>query len=118
MRRNEFARFNDGYAYVYREKARRNDFNAKENARDVGDLDFVCKLAFEEMSKRQQDQEFANQQGFTLSMKIRTRFVPMVDSKCKVVINDYLYDISDLDKTRTELYLYLEEVRRLDTARD
>lgn len=118
MAQTNFARLNDGYAYVYREKARRNDFNAKGNARELDDLDPVCKLAFEEMSKRQQDQEFANQQGFSLSMKIRTRYVPIVDSKCKVVINGYLYDIADLDKTRTELYLYLEEVRQLDTARN
>lgn len=118
MRTNNFARFNDGYAYVYKEKGRRNDFNAKENPRVVDDLDFVCKLAFEEMSKRQQDQEFANQQGFSLSMKIRTRYVSTVNSKCKVVINGFLYDIADLDKTRTELYLYLEEVRQLDTARN
>ena len=114
MRPNNFARLNDGVAYVYREKPRRTDFSAKKNVRELDDLDFVCKLAFEEMSKRQQDQEFANQNGFSLSMKIRTRFVANVDSKCKVVINGFLYDIADIDKTRTELYLYLEEVREID----
>lgn len=115
MRPTEFARLNDGVAYIYREKARRNDFNAKENARDLDDLDFVCKLCFEEMSKRQQDQEFANQQGFSLSMKIRTRAVPAVNSKCKVVIGNRLYDVADLDRTKTDIFLYLEEVRELDT---
>ena len=111
----EFARLNDGIAYVYREKKKQTDFNAKINVRKVDDLDFVCKLAFEEMSKRQQDLEFASQNGFSLSVKIRTRFVPNVNAKCKVIINDYLYDIYDMDKTRTELYLYLQEVRKLDT---
>lgn len=115
MRQTEFALLNDGVAYVYREKVRRTDFNAKKNTRTIDDLDFVCKLAFEEMSKRQQDLEFASQNGYSLSVKIRTRFVPKVDSKCKVVINDFLYDIYDMDKTRTELYLYLQEVRQIDT---
>lgn len=113
--RNEFARLNDGVAYVYREKKRQTDFNAKLNAKELAHLDFVYKLAFEEMSKRQQDLEFASQNGFSLSVKIRTRYVPNVTTKCKVVINDYLYDIYDMDKTRTELYLYLQEVRKLDT---
>lgn len=115
MKPSNFARLNDGFAFVYREKPRNTDFNAKKNVRGLDDLDFVCKLAFEEMSKRQQDQEFANQNGHTLSMKIRTRFFGGVDSKCKVVINGYLYDIYDIDKQRTVLYLYLQEVRKLDT---
>lgn len=113
--RNEFPKLNDGVAYVYREKKKQTDFNAKINARGIDDLDFVCKLAFEEMSKRQQDVEFANQNGFSLSVKIRTRFVPTVNSKCKVIIGNILYDIYDIDKTRTELYLYLQEVRQIDT---
>lgn len=115
MRQTEFARLNDGVAYIYREKKRETDFNAKLNARKLEHLDYVCKLAFEELSKRQQDVEFASQNGFSLSVKIRTRFVPNVTTKCKVVINDYLYDIYDMDKTKTELYLYLQEVRKLDT---
>ena len=113
--RNDFARLNDGVAYIYREKKRQTDFNAKINARKTDDLEFICKLAYEEMSKRQQDMEFASQNGFSLSVKIRTRVVPYVNTKCKVVINDFLYDIYDMDKTRTDLYLYLQEVRQLDT---
>lgn len=110
---NNFPKFNDGVASVYTETARRNTF--KENARNLDDLVFVCKLDFEELSKREQDQEFANQNGYSLSMKIRTRYIKGVNNKCKVVINNTLYDIYDIDKTRTELYLYLEEVRQLDT---
>lgn len=110
-----FQRFNDGVVSVYTENARRSNFGAKENARGLEDLTFVCKLDFEEMSKRQQDQEFAQQNGHTLTLKIHTRLVPMVDSSCKVVIGGTLYDIYDIDKTRTDLYLYLEEVRKFDT---
>lgn len=110
-----FPKFNDGVASVYREKQRSTGFNAKINAKGLDDLDFVCKLDFEQMSKREQDQEFANQNGHSLSMKIRTRYVNIVDNKCKVVIDGTLYDVYDIDKTRTELYMYLEEVRKIVT---
>lgn len=112
---SNFARFNDGVANIYRDIAKRSTFAAKENTRSLDDLEFVCKMDFEELSKRQQDQEFAEQNGFSLSMKIRTRLAPGIDSKCKVVIGDTLYDVSYLDKTKTEAFLYLEEVRKLDS---
>lgn len=110
-----FPKFNDGVVNVYREKERSTSFNAKVNAKGIDDLDFVCKLDYEQMSKREQDIEFANQSGHSLSMKIRTRYVGMVDNKCKVIIDSTLYDVYDIDKTRTELYLYLEEARKIVT---
>lgn len=111
----KFPRFNDGVANLYREKERSTGFNAKVNTKAIDDLEFICKLDFEQMSKREQDQEFANQSGHSLSMKIRTRYVSVVDNKCKVIIDNTLYDIYDVDKTRTELYLYLEEERKIVT---
>lgn len=115
QKQSNFTRFNDGVALIYRDNAERTTFGAKTNTRGVEDMTFVVKLAFEELSKRQQDQEFAEQAGFSLSMKIRTRLVAGVDSKCKAVIGKTLYDISYLDKGRGELFLYLEEVRQLDS---
>lgn len=114
-KQSNFARYNDGVANIYRDKSKRTEFGAKENARILDDLDFICKLDFEELSKRQQDQEFAEQNGFSLSMKIRTRLAPGLESKCKVVIGDTLYAVSYLDKTRTDAFLYLEEVRKIDS---
>lgn len=105
-----FPKFNDGVAKIYREKPRITDFAAKKNTKLIDDLDFICKVDFEQMSKREQDQEFASQNGHSLNMKIRSRYIPIVDNKCKVIIDNTLYDIYDLDKTRTEMYLYLEEV--------
>lgn len=113
--RNNFARYNDGVVRIYRDIAERSTFGAKKNTRELADLEFIAKLDYEEMSKRQQDQEFAEQNGFSLSMKIHTRLAPNIDSKCKAVIGDTLYDISYLDKTRTDLFLYLEEVRNIDS---
>lgn len=111
----KFSTYNDGVVRIYREKERRNDFNAKKNVSLLDDMTFICKLDFAEASKREQDLEFADQHGFSLTMKIKTRFVKEVDNKCKAVIDGYLYDVSHIDKTRTEQWLYLEGVKPLDS---
>jgi hypothetical protein len=41
--------------------------------------------------------------------------VPGVDNKCKAVIDGYLYDVRYIDKSRTEMWLYMEGVKQLDT---
>ena len=111
----KFSKYNDGIISIYREKPRRTDFSAKQNVSIYDDMDFIVKLAFEESSKREQDMEFAEQLGFALSMKVKTRYVNGVDNKCKAVIDGYLYDVSYIDKTRTEMWLYLEGVKSIDT---
>lgn len=105
--------FNDGVASIYREKDRKTDFAAKRNVASLEDMDFVVKLAYQESSKRQQDMEFAEQSGFSLSLKVKTRYVPSVKTKLKAVIDGYLYDIRYVDKAGREMYLYLEGVRSL-----
>ena len=77
------------------------------------DMTLISKLSFAVQSKRQQDMEFAEQQGFSLALKIKTRFIKGVDNKCKAVIDNYLYDVSYVDATRTELYFYLQGVGEL-----
>lgn len=115
MRKKQAKRYNDGVVHIYREKGRRSNFNAKQNVSVLGDMDFIVKLAYEELSKREQDLEFAEQNDFSLSLKIKTRFVDGVDNKCKAVINGWLYDVKYTDKTKTDIYLYLEEVRKIDS---
>lgn len=114
MQKRKFSTYNDGVVHIYREKERRNDFNAKKNVSLLDDMTFICKLDFAEASKREQDLQFAEQNGFSLTMKIKTRFVKEVDNKCKAVIDGYLYDVSYIDKTRTEMFLYMEGVKLLD----
>lgn len=111
----KFSRFNDGVASIYREKPKRTDFNAKKNVSSLEDMDFIVRLDFEEASRREQDLEFAERSGFSLTLKIKTRAVPGVDNMCKAVIDGYLYDVRYTDKTRTEMWLYLEGVRKLAT---
>lgn len=108
--------FNDGVVSIYREKDRKTDFNAKRNVTTLADMDLIVKLAYQEASKRAQDLEFAEQSGFQLSMKIKTRYVPSVRSKMKAVIGDYLYDISYTDKAGLEMFLYLQGIREIEGA--
>ena len=113
MQKNKFSRFNDGVVSIYRDKERMTDFNARRNATTLDDMDFIAKLDYEEMSKREQDLDFAEKMDFSLSMKVKTRFVKSVDNKCKAVIDGYLYYISYLDKTKTEMFLYMEQIRKV-----
>lgn len=113
MNKGKFSRYNDGVVRIYREKERRTDFSAKINVSALDDMDFVAKLDFEETAKREQDLQFAEQNDFTLNMKIKTRHLKTVDNKCKAVIDGYLYDVSYVDKSRTEMWLYLEGIKKV-----
>lgn len=106
-------RFNDGVLTVYREKERRTDFSAKRNVSGLDDLEPVAKLDYGEASKRQEDVEFAEQSGFRLSLKVRTRYLREVKPKMKVVIDGYLYDIAYVDKNGATMFLFCEGVRSL-----
>lgn len=116
QQRPKFAQYNDGVVLIYRDTDRRSNFGAKLNVATIDDLQFIAKLAYAEQSKRQQDVEFAQQQSFSLDLKIKTRFIKGVDNKCKAVIDGYLYDIDYVDATKTELYLYMQGVGNLAAA--
>lgn len=107
--------FNDGVVAIYKEKDRKTDFGAKRNASTLDDLEPVVSLAFEESSKRAQDLEFAEQSGFSLSLKVKTRYRQEVKTKMKAVIDGYLYDIAnvDTDRRKLEMFLFLEGVREI-----
>ena len=112
---NNFSRYNDGVVRLYREKERKSDFNAKRNVATLDDMEFIVRLDFEESAKREQDITFAEQNSFSLTLKIKTRLAKNVDNKCKAVINGYLYDVQYIDKTKTEMFLFLEGVKAIDS---
>ena len=114
----QFARYNDGVVQIYREKGNKSNFGARINPASLADLDFVAKLAFAEMSKRQQDLEFAESMQFSLDLKVKTRYIKGVDNKCKAVIDGFLYGISYIDMTRTEMYIYLEAIDKVERGDD
>lgn len=115
MNKPKFKKYNDGVVRIYCAKAKQTDFNAKRNVSALDDLEFVVRLDYGESSRREQDFEFAEQNGFSLTLKINTRAVPEVDNKCKAVIGDYLYDIHLVDRDRTDMWLYMEGVSKLAT---
>ena len=110
----KFRQLNDGVVSIYRDTSERTTFAARNNTLTRYSFTFVVKLDFDVMSKRVQDQQFAEQNGFTLSMKIHTRSVKGVDNKCKAVIDGMLYDVAYIDKAHGDAYLYLEGVRAID----
>ena len=116
MQKSKFSRYNDGVVYIYREEeGRKTDFSAKKNVKALEDMEYIVKLTFEEALKREQDIEFAQQNGFTLALKIKTRLCNEVDNKCKAVIDGYLYDVSylDIDRRKAEMWLYLQGVKEI-----
>ena len=113
-RRKELPSYCDGVMEVFREKPRSSSFGAKENVWSVEDMELVSCFAFSEEAKRERDFEFAEQRGFTLSLKVKTHLAKGPDSDCKAVIDGLLYDISHIDKSRTEMFFYLEGGRPVE----
>lgn len=109
--------YNDGVVRFYKEKEQTNGFAAKINVSGIEDLEEIVKLNYSEQSRRTQDLEFADQNGFSLNLKIKTPYYPGINNKSKAVINNYLYDVKyvDTDRAKKELYAYLEGVKTLDT---
>ena len=113
--KSRFSRYNDGMLYVCGQRQQDTDFSAVKNARSMKDLNKILKLAYEEKSKRDEDIQFAESIGRSLSMKVKTRSHEKVDSTKKITIGDKLYSIINIDHDRTtkEMYLYLEEERTI-----
>lgn len=106
---------NDGFIDCYKLKDTKTDFNAPKNAKKLSDMSLIVSLAYEEMSKRDQDLEFAETIGRQLSLKVKTHLYEDVNKSHKVVLNGSLYDIIKLDYSRKEnvMYFYLEEIRKI-----
>ena len=61
------------------------------------------------------DLSFVESLGRELSLKVKTRLMDGVSKKCKVAIDDRLFDVIYIDYSKKEnlMYFYLEEVRRI-----
>ncbi len=116
--KKRFQTYNDGFLYVCTSRMTESDFNAVRNATQETELTKLLKLAYTELSKRDEDMDFAESQGRTLSLKVKTRFHPLVNKMLMVLIEDTLYSIVKLDPDREkrEMYFYLEEVRKIERA--
>ena len=112
--------YNDGICQIVLSKGNRvSDFAARENDRLKEDFEVIYTLPFAEMSRREQDLEFCDALGRSLTLKIKTRLVSDIKSNHNVIIlyanKSVLYSIinADPDRKNDELYLYMEEVREL-----
>lgn len=116
MLKKKINSYNDGVIGIYSEKSTLiNDFNAKTNARTINDYDFIMNLCFSEETKRQEDFLFAEAMGKKLTLKVKTPLVEGIETKHKVILNNYVYDIINIDpnKKNKDLYFYLEGGREL-----
>ncbi len=106
---------NDGFALLYKPKEQETDFSAAISPKNMDDLIHFVDMAYQEQYKREQDYEFADSIGHSLSLKIRTLLYDQITKEYKVVINDILYNILKIDHSREErvMYLYLEEERKI-----
>jgi SPP1 family predicted phage head-tail adaptor len=104
--------FNDGYL-IYGHKQTQRTATGKR----IGEV-FTeeGKLAFKEMSCRDQDYQMANIMGASLDRKVKTLYPPSFRSinknKLKVVISNIEYDVITVDSDGRYLYFYLQEVRK------
>lgn len=108
----------DGVLGVYKARDMKTAFGARRNIEKKSDMEFVCSLCYSSQSIREQDYEFAERADFKLALKVRTPRFDLVKSDCLALIGAMLFDVSHIDTTTTEMYLYLEEVGEIDLERD
>lgn len=116
MKTRRKSTFNDGFIKIYSSNEEYSKFGAKKNAKSLEDLNYIIKLAYEESYRRQQDLDFAEASGRTLSLKVKTRCYKGIQTDYKVVIDGCLYDIIDIDMDRynQEMFFYLEYVKEVN----
>ena len=115
MRSRRRSNFIDGFINVYQPNEKTTNFGAKKNVKTLDDLTFIVKLAFEEQYRRHEDLEFAEANNRTLSLKVKTRLYKGVQTNHKVIVDNVLYDIIDIDidKFNQEMFIYLEYVKEV-----
>lgn len=107
---------NDGFIQYGVKETKRS-----ERGKRIGD-EFIPhgKLAYEEMSCRDQDYQMAQIMSKSLDLKIRTLYPPSLKkvnkSKLVVVIDGVEFDVikCDVDRGKRYLYFYLQEVGILE----
>ena len=114
-KRHKFHKFNEGVVKIYRDNTTNSSFGAKKNSTKLSDMEYLGKLDYYQQTCRQEDLEYCEQLGFSLSLKIKTHLKKDVKIKHKAVINNTLYTINFINHSKKAMYLYLERVRELET---
>jgi SPP1 family predicted phage head-tail adaptor len=102
--------FNDGYLVYGHKQTQRSNTGKRIGEVFTGE----GKLAFKEMSLRDQDYQMAGIMGVSLDRKVKTLYPPSFrtinKNKLKVVISNIEYDVITVDSDGMYLYFYLQEV--------
>jgi len=109
--------YRDGYVkFVRHKETSASSFGAFTNTRGAADYDVIVTLAYDRMTIRERDYEFAESIDKTLNLKIRCPYRPEVNSKLQAVIGDMLYDVYQVDPdiNGMKMFVYLQENRRLE----
>lgn len=108
--------YRDGYvAFVQPLGSNISSFGAKKNTRTKADVSQVVVLAYDRMTHRQQDLEFAYSADKSLDMKIRCPYHPNVSTKLQAIIETTLYDVYEVDPdiNNMQMFVYMQENRKL-----
>lgn len=110
--------YRDGYVkFVQHKESAASTFGAFTNTRSAADYDVIVRLAYDRMTIREQDHEFAESIDKTLNLKIRCPYRSEVNSKLQAVIGDMLYDVYQVDPdiNGMKMFVYMQENRRLES---
>ena len=108
--------YRDGYVrFVKPLGSNISSFGAPKNTRTESDVEEVVTLAYDGMTHRQRDLEFAYNTDRTLDLKIRCPYHPEVNTKLQAIVNEVLYDVYEVDPdvNGMQMYVYMQENRKL-----
>lgn len=108
--------YRDGYVRFVRPLVTNiSSFNAPKNTRSQNDVETVVTLAYDRMTHRQRDLEFAYDMDRTLDLKVRCPYHPDVNTKLQAIVEDTLYDVYEVDPDINGMwmYVYMQENRTL-----
>lgn len=105
----------DGYCDIYEDVPVRNTLGAKVNEGNL--VAVFTRCPYKEAYCRQSDIEFANQNGYSLALKVKIHGCPSLPKlkKYKMKIDNYLYHVHKIDYGREDAFFYLELVREVTT---
>lgn len=108
--------YRDGYVkFVTPEETNVSSFAAPKNTRSESDTVGVVTLAYDRMTARQQDLDFAYSRNRTLDLKIRCPYHPHVTVLLQAIIGRTLYDVYEVDPdvNNMRMFVYMQENRKL-----
>lgn len=113
--KKQLKRYNDGYLTVYEASKEKSSFSAVLNTENIDKMKKIVKLAYAERSRRGEDIEWAQARDRILSLKVCCPLFTQVKTSHQVICTGVLYSVInvDYDRANDEMYLYLEEVRKI-----